>query len=535
MPKLTIDGKTVEVPPGATILDAAEQLGIEIPTLCYMKGIRPQTSCLVCLVKVTSGGRSRMVPSCGTPAEDGMIVASDDPEVYKVRKTSLELLLSDHVGDCLAPCHFTCPAHMDIPTMLREIQENDLVGAIVTIKQDIALPAILGRVCPKPCEKGCRRNKADGAVAVCSLKRYVADQDLASGRPYLPDLPPDSGKRVAVVGAGPSGLSAAYYLRRRGHAVVLFDARPQAGGRVRFGDGDMPQVPPEILDGEIGTILATGVEFRPETRLGRDATLDELRAQFDAVVLAVGTEGAAEAKEWGVAVKPRGIEVDRETYRTNIDGVFAIGNAIRRNGLVVRSCADGKEVAACVDGYLNGRVIPAPQMPFSVRIGRVSPDELDQLASVSAKRPRQEPEDVNVDFDPQTAMAQAERCFHCDCRALTTCRLRKYAEEYGAEPQRFAGERAGLEIQFQHSNVIYEPGKCISCGLCVEIAEQARAPLGLSFVGRGFDVRIGVPFDRTLEEALGKVAEACVVACPTAALSFLKEPDELSLPVLPQR
>ena len=228
MPRIIIDQREIDVPPGTTLLAAAQTLGIDIPTLCYLKGYEPSTSCLVCMVRVRNA--NRLVPACATVAVDGMVIESETEEVRQVRKTALELLLSDHVGDCLAPCHFACPAHMDVPVMLRQITAEQLREAIVTVKASIALPAVLGRVCPKPCEKGCRRAAADGAVAVCGLKRFVADVDLASGNPYLPECSPPTGKRVAVVGAGPTGLSAAYYLRREGHAVTLFDARPEAGG-----------------------------------------------------------------------------------------------------------------------------------------------------------------------------------------------------------------------------------------------------------------------------------------------------------------
>ena len=124
MPKITIDDQTVEIAAGATILEAGRQLGIDIPTLCYLEGYRASTSCQVCLVQLVDSGK--FVPACGTRVTEGMRVASETPEVHQLRKTALELLLSDHVGDCLAPCFFACPAHMDVPRMLREIGERDL-------------------------------------------------------------------------------------------------------------------------------------------------------------------------------------------------------------------------------------------------------------------------------------------------------------------------------------------------------------------------------------------------------------------------
>jgi NADH dehydrogenase/NADH:ubiquinone oxidoreductase subunit G len=124
MPKLTIDGRPVEVPQGATLLDAARTLQIDVPTLCFLQGCEPSTSCLVCMVKIR--GPNRLVPSCATVALDGMDIESETPEVHQVRRTALELLLSDHLGDCVGPCQSACPAQMNVPKMLREIQEGQL-------------------------------------------------------------------------------------------------------------------------------------------------------------------------------------------------------------------------------------------------------------------------------------------------------------------------------------------------------------------------------------------------------------------------
>lgn len=540
MMRLTIDGQAVEVPPGTTVLQAAQKLGIDIPTLCYMEGFSPQTSCLVCLVKVREKhGREKFVPSCGTPATPDMVVESETAEVAAMRRTSLELLLSDHVGDCLAPCQFACPAHMDIPDMLRQIQAGRYDEAIATIKEDIALPAVLGRVCPKPCEKGCRRGAADGAVAVCDLKRIVADWDLARDRFYLPSCEPASGKRVAVVGAGPTGLSAAYYLRRRGHAVVLFDRRPLPGGRLRgaTGESHAADLPGEVLDREIAAVLALGIEFRGETELlppgvSGGVTPAALQSEFDAVLVCIGEQKKEVWEALGLQAGPRGAAVNRDTFLTSIPGIFAAGNAIRGRGLVVRSCADGKEAAFAVDRFLReGAAAPRPEA-FSVRIGKLAPEELAELRSLALDAPRRDLQAPIDALDPGAAAAQAGRCLHCDCRALPGCRLRRYAERYGADPNRYKGERAVLRLQYKESNVLYEPGKCIVCGLCVAVTEAARAPLGLTFVGRGFDVRVGVPFNRSLEEALGELAEQCVAVCPTGALSFREGKTRGSLPIL---
>lgn len=322
MPRLKIDQREVEVPTGATVLDAARKLGIEIPTLCFLEGYRPSTSCLVCMVKILGNGR--LVPSCGTLAEDGMEVESETEEVLQMRRSALELLLSDHLGDCLAPCYFACPAQMDIPRMLRQIAAGDLRDAIVTVKHAIAMPAVLGRICPAPCEKACRRRPADGAVAICRLKRFVADVDLASGNPYLPPRKPSTGKRVAIVGAGPAGLAAAYYLLQSGHGCTIFDENEKPGGRLCHETGE-DELPRDVLDAEIKPILRLGAELRMGARLGGSQAMDDLKSEFDAVLIACGATATDQAEDFGLPAASRGIQVDRQTYETKLAGVFAAG------------------------------------------------------------------------------------------------------------------------------------------------------------------------------------------------------------------
>jgi len=267
MVRLKIDNRSVEVDEGATILDAAEKLGIEIPTMCFLKGCEPSTSCMVCMVRLADS--DKMVPACGTIAQEGMNVVNDCDQVRQARITALELLLSDHAGDCMGPCQVACPAKMNIPLMIRQIAVGDVDKAIATIKEDIALPAVLGRICPAPCEKVCRRNQLDEALSICLLKRFAADVDLASSNPYEPQCAPANGKRIAIAGAGPAGLSAAYYLARRGYACTIFDDHEKPGGALRYGiEPDLLEA--GVLDSEIARIMRLGVQFEPKTQPVQD-------------------------------------------------------------------------------------------------------------------------------------------------------------------------------------------------------------------------------------------------------------------------
>lgn len=514
MPKLKIDNQDVEVAAGATILDAARSLGLAIPTLCHREGRRPNTSCFVCVVKLR--GRDRLVPSCATVAEEGMEVESETPEVIEARRSALELLLSDHLGDCLAPCQCACPAQMDIPRMIREIHEGRDADAIRTVKRDIPLAAVLGRICPAPCEKACRRDDYDGAVGICLLKRHAADVDLAQAEPYRPVCAPASGRRVAVVGAGPAGLTAAYYLLCRGHACTVFDERAAAGGTL-LSAVPASRLPPAVVAAECRVIERMGAEFRLGVRVGADLSWDALRRGFDAVVLATGRTGEDGHPSLGVPLEGVAFRVDRKTMDAGVPGVFAAGGAVRALKMAVRAVADGKHAAAAVDQYLAGRPVAGPHKAFTTHTGRLTPDEMSRFVLGAAADGRQR--GAAAGYQPKEAAREAARCLHCDCRRQHDCRLRLYSECLSATPHRFRGHRREYLRRDADGSVIYEPGKCVDCGLCVQIAEAAREPLGLTFIGRGFDVRVGVPFDEPLNLALSKVAE-CVAACPTGALAF---------------
>ena len=517
MPRLSIDDRSVEVPAGGTILDAARALGVDVPTLCFLEGLEPGTSCMICLVKDRDSGR--LLPACATPAQEGMQIESETAEIHALRRSCLELILSDHVGDCTAPCQNTCPVDMDIPRMLSQVEAGELRAAIETIKTDIAIPAVLGRVCPELCERTCRRSDLDGPASICLVKRHVADVDLASPAPYVPPCEPANGRSVAIVGAGPTGLSAAFHLQQAGHTCTLFDSAPEVGGMllVQFDEEELPR---SVLRGEVAIIERMGARFR----LGEHVDvyeLADLRSRFDAVLIATGQLAEDATELWGLPVTGGRLHADPKTHTTLAPGVFAAGDVVIPSKLVVRCVAAGKSAAHSIGEFLHGREPAAPPRAFTVRVGRVSEDELVQLRAGASDAARCSPiSGDGLGLTGDEAVTASQRCLHCECTQRPICKLRLYAERYGARANHNGRRRKPLVRQRQEGGVVFEPGKCILCGLCVQIASQAREPLGLTFIGRGFDIRVGVPFDRSMAEGMSRVARRCADACPTGAISI---------------
>lgn len=517
MAKLTIDQREVEVAEGSTVLDAARALGIDIPTLCHLDGCDPQTSCLVCLVRV--GASDRLVPACATKVTDGMQVESETEPVRAARRTALELLLSDHLGDCMAPCHRICPAHMNIPLMARQIHGQQWRDALITLNRDIALPAVVARLCHRPCESGCRRAAWNEAASIRDLERHIADVNLASDEPYLPACRPATGKRITIVGAGPTGLAAAFCLLQLGHACVIFDDRDRPGGMLL--DIDEQTLPADVLDGEVARIKALGAEFRMNVRIGEALPLQQLRDEFDAVLLAVGPIQDDLAEQWQLATNHHGVQVDAQTLATNLNGVYAAGDVVRRRQQIVHCVAAGKSAAYSITQALDPLPLIPQQSPFSCHIGRMHEDELAVFTDGASAEPRANPTgEPTIAMTDAQAQGEAGRCLHCDCHSAGACRLRSYAQSYGARPGRFGAERRRFERHPRPANVVFEPGKCITCGLCVQIAADAAEPLGLTFVGRGFDVRLTVPFGGSFDDGMQTTAAECVAACPTGAIYF---------------
>lgn len=670
-----IDGRPVSVPPGTTILGAARQLGIAIPTLCHVEGFEPSASCFLCAVQIE--GRPNLWPSCATPVAPGMAVITNSAEVRAARKTALELLLSDHAGDCVAPCHTGCPAGLDIPGFIARIAAGDNAASARLVTDGLTLPASLGRVCPRLCEQHCRQCDVTEALSIRNLHRFSADYQRQAKSPPPPADPPapPTGRRVAIVGAGPAGLAAAHHLLGQGHAVALFDAHSQPGGMLRYGIPAF-RLPRQVLDAEIQAIRALGAEFHLGRRLGRDLALDNLRRDFDAVFLALGAQGsrslgcpgeelatsalefletiadgfppaidgdvivvgggntamdasrcavrlgarsvrvlyrrtrrempclmeeveAAEAEgvqveflvaparlerkegklnlicqrmELGppdasgrarpvpvpgsefalpatcviaaigqhvktdgldhsqLALSKWGIAADPKTLATNWPGVFAGGDAVSGPDLAVRAVAAGKLAAVAIHQYLAGQKVVGTPPLASVMMGKLSEAELAVLLRDIEQAPRAPMphlplearrttfDEVELGFSLETATRESRRCLGCGCGKAVPCRLRQVATEYGVDPQRFVGERRLFTRDTSHPDIIFEPGKCILCGACLQVAAQAGEELGLSFAGRGFQVSVAPPFHRPVAEALRQSGRRAAEVCPTGAI-----------------
>ena len=284
MVNLTINGKAVQAPEGSTILEAARLADIYIPTLCYDEAVEVYGACGLCVVEAQ--GIPKLLRSCSAKVSEGMVVNTESERVVQSRKIAMELLMSAHDGDCVAPCQLNCPAKTDCQGYVGLIANGEYDAAIKLIKNKIPLPASIGRVCPHPCEKACRRKNVEEPINIAQLKAFAADMDLKSDS-YVPECKPASGKTVAVIGGGPAGLTAAYYLTIMGHSVTVYDMMDKMGGMLRYG---IPQyrLPKEVLDKEIAIIEKAGVKLVNNVKLGRDFTIKSLKEQNDAVIVAVG-------------------------------------------------------------------------------------------------------------------------------------------------------------------------------------------------------------------------------------------------------
>ncbi len=283
--RMNIDGKEVFGLPGQTILEVARENDIFIPTLCFDERTEIYGACGLCAVEVE--GNPKLCKACATTISDGMVVMTNTERVIESRKTNLELLISNHNGDCKAPCSLACPAGTDCQGYVGLIANGEFEKAQELIKDRIPLPASIGRVCPHPCEDKCRRGLVDEPISIAMLKRFAGDYDMMADESFLPEIDEPTGKSVAIIGGGPMGLSAAYFLRQKGHEVTIFDAMPKLGGMLRYGIPEY-RLPKEVLDAEIDIIAAMGVEMIPNTKIGEDLSFETVQNDFDAVLIAIG-------------------------------------------------------------------------------------------------------------------------------------------------------------------------------------------------------------------------------------------------------
>jgi len=285
---VTVNGHETQVRPGLTILQALTQAGVHIPSLCNdIRLERSNGNCGLCVVELGTDD-AHPVKACITPIAESMVITTRSRQLDSYRKLRLEQLLTDHNADCVAPCQQTCPAHIDIQNYLHRVFDGNYEAAIRIIKDTNPFPSTCGHVCPHPCEAKCRRALVDTPVGINNVKRFVADWDLAMQHPWVPKLAPTTGKRVAIVGAGPSGMTAAYYLALSGHKVIIFEKQPRPGGMMRYGIPEY-RMPKAQLDAEIDVLLHMGVDIVCNRALGVHLHLTDLRRDYDAVYLAFGS------------------------------------------------------------------------------------------------------------------------------------------------------------------------------------------------------------------------------------------------------
>ncbi|MCK4236926.1 MAG: NADPH-dependent glutamate synthase, partial [Candidatus Krumholzibacteria bacterium] len=589
-----------------------------------------------------------------------------------------------------APCTYACPNSVPAQGYVRNVAAEEFEEAYQLIMSRSPLQSICGKVCDHPCEAECVRGLKGESVAVGHLERFVADWARKHGLTGEQEKVDPTGFKVAVVGAGPAGLTAAGELARMGHEVTIFEALHAPGGVLRYGIPEF-RLPENVIDYEVGQITKLGVRIECNVIVGKTITLGEIRDQFDACFIANGAglpvflnvpgenlnavysaneflvrvnlmtaykdgpertpiirgrrvvvigggntamdavrtskrlgaekamifyrrteaemparvEEIRHAKEEGVEfhlleapteilgsdgwvsgirmqkmelgepddsgrrrpiplegsefdlpcqlavsaigqapvldglteVKGRELEltrwntivVDTETMETNIEGVFAGGDAADDGPtVVIDAVRDGQRAAKAIHAYLAGRELP--RKPFAVakefwskpgtaELGEVKESPRHEVHMIDVEERRNNFREVSTGFEYEDNVHECDRCLSCGCIRFDDCDLRRYAEEYGIDMDRFKGYVRRHKVDERHPYIVYDPNKCILCARCIRTCARVLPISAIGLVGRGFRTEMRPAMDDPLVETNCVSCGNCVDSCPTGALT----------------
>ncbi len=512
MIELKINNTNYSANPNETILSVAQRAGIHIPTMCWVKEFDPSTSCMVCVVQDKRNGK--ILTSCSVKAEAGMDIETDNAEVLDMRKSALELLLSEHYGDCEAPCQRVCPAEMDIPLMNRLIASGKMNEALKNVAETIALPSILGYICPAPCEKACRRKDIDEPVSICLLKRFVGENENIKVV-----IKPKNGIKVAVIGAGPAGVAAAYYLALYGFDCNVFDNNDLPGGKMRT---DIPEekLPRKVLDAEIDTIKSLGVEFFQNQIVDASQIEKELAKKYSFVLLTIGAETLIDNSVFNKTTSSQlnGLEI----FKSNNCAILAPKQIPNKSKMAVRASALGRKLCEWTMEYIENKEVKTPERKFNSVYKRIADVEREEFLKEAGNHSIQvKTKNYLTGFTAEQAIKEAQRCLHCDCREKENCTLRNLSTEHKASQRVYTIDKPKNTVKnLGHKTIIFEKLKCIKCGICIQTAQSEGDITGFAFSGRGFDVEIAIPIEKNINELTEKTVRSCAKNCPTGAIAL---------------
>jgi heterodisulfide reductase subunit A-like polyferredoxin len=336
-----------------------------------------------------------------------------------------------------SPCTATCPLHCNAHGYVALISQGKFKEALALVREKLPFPGILAYACAHPCERECKRIEKDRPISICQLKRFLVDHDEEPEFKFAPAE--EKGKKVAIVGGGPSGLTAAYDLRKMGYGITLFESKSELGGLLTHGFPSY-RLPREVVQKDLAIIDKMGIEVKCNTQVGKDVSAETLTQSYDAIFIApgtTGTESVLRAFKDLNRTRRRTIQVNPISLETGVRGIFAGGDAVTGPGTIVESMAHGRKAALSIDRYLRGedlvqgresegtQISPLRSLlPYSKRMEReVLPDMVKPVAA---------------SLTAEEAMEEAKRCLNCagcsDCgECAKACQPK--AINYGMEEE----------------------------------------------------------------------------------------------------